>query len=60
MVLDPYREQYSCPYLTAELMRPMSGHSETIDAEAVDLLESWTEIEDAAKAIQGFSSKPIL
>ena len=59
MVLDPYREQNFCPYLTPDLMKPNGGHSETIDAEAVGLLELWAEIEDAAKAIQGLSSKPI-
>ena len=60
IVLDPYREQNFCPYLTPDLMKPLGGHSETIDAEAVDLLELWTEIEDAAKAIQGLSGEPIL
>lgn len=40
-------------------MKPMGGHSETIDAEAVGLLELWAQIEDAAKAIQGLSGEPI-
>ena len=39
---------------------PTSEQVAIIDAEAVDLLELWAEIEDAAKAIQGLSSEPIL
>jgi hypothetical protein len=41
-VLAPYRDANHCPYLTcAELP---SGHSETIDAEAVSILDLWSEI----------------
>ena len=56
-VLDHYRILNLSPYLTKDELP--NGHSETIDAEAVGLLELWAEIEDAAKAIQRLSSKPI-
>ena len=51
MVLYPYREQNFCPYLTPDLMKPMHGHSETIDAEAVSLLDLWRQIEEVAEEI---------
>jgi len=51
MVLYPYREQNFCPYLTPDLMKPMHGHSETIDAEAVSLLDLWRQIEEVAAEI---------
>ena len=50
-VLNSYREQNFCPYLTPDLMKSMGGHSETIDAEAVSLLDLWRQIEEVAEEI---------
>ena len=54
-VLAPYRAARLCPYLTrAELP---SGHSETIDAEAVSLLDLWAEVVAVAEKLSGSEPK---
>lgn len=49
-VLAPYRAALFCPYLSASEM-PLGGHTETIDAEAVSLLDLWAEVAAAAEDI---------
>jgi len=49
-VLAPYRAASLCPFLTRAEM-PLGGHTETIDAEAVSLLDLWAEVVAAAEAI---------
>ena len=54
-VLAPYRETRICPFLTrAEI--PDGGWTETIDAEAVSLLDLWAEVVAAADALVDHSA----
>ncbi len=48
-VLAPYRAWFACPYLSAAEMP--NGFTETIDAEAVSLLDLWAEVVAAAAAL---------
>ncbi len=57
MVLEPYREQNLCPYLSADEMKPKGGHTETVDAEAVSILELWNQIESAAESVSRISQQ---
>jgi hypothetical protein len=49
-VLAPYRAASLCPYLTAAEMRS-GGFTETIDTDAVSLLDLWAEVVAAADAL---------
>jgi hypothetical protein len=48
-VLAPYRALGLCPFLSREMMP--NGYSETIDGEAVSLLDLWAQVIVAADGL---------
>jgi hypothetical protein len=52
-VLAPYRGAFLCPYLSAAELQ--NGFTETIDAEAVTILDLWAEVVAAARTVDPLS-----